>query len=343
MASRKRFFLFGVLLAVALTIANIYSESEYSGAHDISILTEYAKRTLGVGHHPFNNRTDEKPVSFFEAFFPFVGSYIYRSCTVQSGRLKTSSHRTKYEMREIFRNESINTTAAHAVCEFQHNKLKSSCQVAHAMEQIYKCVAWWQFLSDRPSVLKIQRDQELCLHKKVPYASGYLDMLSDLFQVKIVDHHDGPAVLPFMYGFSAHSPNDLAAIRDRAVAPAPPSCHRDPRIAVLDRRGGSRSLARPYELAEAIRSAAAADAKSYSNTSDALHSNSLTVPVMYFEGKSFDEQVNFMSSTDILISPHGAQLISMPFMPSGGAVIEFFPPDYLYDGTSQKSRRNVLI
>lgn len=57
------------------------------------------------------------------------------------------------------------------------------------------------------------------------------------------------------------------------------------------------------------------------------------VPVMYFEGKTFVEQVSFMSSTDIVISPHGAQLISLPFMPSGGAVLELFPPHYLNDGT----------
>ena len=39
-----------------------------------------------------------------------------------------------------------------------------------------------------------------------------------------------------------------------------------------------------------------------------------TVDVVYFENKTFLEQVAFMMDTDILISPHGAQLTSINFM-----------------------------
>ena len=37
---------------------------------------------------------------------------------------------------------------------------------------------------------------------------------------------------------------------------------------------------------------------------------------MYFEGKSFEEQVTFFSSIDITISTHGAQLTGIPFLES---------------------------
>ncbi|KAA8545643.1 hypothetical protein F0562_020906 [Nyssa sinensis] len=49
------------------------------------------------------------------------------------------------------------------------------------------------------------------------------------------------------------------------------------------------------------------------------HSNNLT----------FCEQVKLMSSTDILVSPHGAQLTNMFFMDRNSSVMEFFPKGWL--------------
>lgn len=46
------------------------------------------------------------------------------------------------------------------------------------------------------------------------------------------------------------------------------------------------------------------------------------VDVAYFEDKEFLEQVTFMMNTDILVSPHGAQLSSILFMPTCGGVFE---------------------
>eukprot|EP00339_Tiarina_fusa_P004484 CAMPEP_0117008894 /NCGR_PEP_ID=MMETSP0472-20121206/8241_1 /TAXON_ID=693140 ORGANISM="Tiarina fusus, Strain LIS" /NCGR_SAMPLE_ID=MMETSP0472 /ASSEMBLY_ACC=CAM_ASM_000603 /LENGTH=113 /DNA_ID=CAMNT_0004711053 /DNA_START=165 /DNA_END=504 /DNA_ORIENTATION=- len=39
-----------------------------------------------------------------------------------------------------------------------------------------------------------------------------------------------------------------------------------------------------------------------------------------------------MAETDILISPHGAQLGSLPFLPDCSQVLEFFPPQYWIPG-----------
>jgi Glycosyltransferase 61 len=55
------------------------------------------------------------------------------------------------------------------------------------------------------------------------------------------------------------------------------------------------------------------------------------VPVIVldsFEGKTFEEQVEYMASTDILLSPHGGQLASIPFLPACASVTEFFPVGY---------------
>jgi Glycosyltransferase 61 len=51
--------------------------------------------------------------------------------------------------------------------------------------------------------------------------------------------------------------------------------------------------------------------------------------VTFNETTSFDEQVHFFRTTDILVSPHGGQLTGLPFMPVCGAVIEIFAKYYL--------------
>ena len=54
------------------------------------------------------------------------------------------------------------------------------------------------------------------------------------------------------------------------------------------------------------------------------------VKVEYFEDKDFYQQITYMMQTDIIISPHGAQLTSINFMPTCGGVFEAFPPGYWY-------------
>lgn len=54
------------------------------------------------------------------------------------------------------------------------------------------------------------------------------------------------------------------------------------------------------------------------------------VQVHYFEDSSFADQISFMSSVDILIASHGAQLTSINFMPKCGAIVEAMPPGYNY-------------
>lgn len=54
------------------------------------------------------------------------------------------------------------------------------------------------------------------------------------------------------------------------------------------------------------------------------------VKIVYFEDKEFLDQVSFMMQTDIVVSPHGAQLTSINFMPSCGGLFEVFPPGYWF-------------
>lgn len=90
-----------------------------------------------------------------------------------------------------------------------------------------------------------------------------------------------------------------------------------PRIAVLNRdvHTSRRSILNAETLAAYLQQTF------YYNST---HSSD-SVPVVYFENKTFWEQVQFWDNTDIVISPHGAQLIAIPFIPSCGAVLEIFP------------------
>lgn len=47
-----------------------------------------------------------------------------------------------------------------------------------------------------------------------------------------------------------------------------------------------------------------------------------------FESRTFYEQLDFLSATDILISPHGEQLSGLPFLPTCGRVLEIFPAGF---------------
>jgi Glycosyltransferase 61 len=48
-----------------------------------------------------------------------------------------------------------------------------------------------------------------------------------------------------------------------------------------------------------------------------------------FEDRTFQEQVQFLSGVDVLVSPHGAQLTGIPFLPNCARVLELFPAGYL--------------
>ncbi|KAG9450764.1 hypothetical protein H6P81_010729 [Aristolochia fimbriata] len=51
--------------------------------------------------------------------------------------------------------------------------------------------------------------------------------------------------------------------------------------------------------------------------------------VAHSDGLDFCDQVRILSSTDIVASPHGAQLTNMIFMDRGSSVMEFFPRGWL--------------
>ena len=54
----------------------------------------------------------------------------------------------------------------------------------------------------------------------------------------------------------------------------------------------------------------------------------LPVSIFYFEKATFSQQVNWISTADILVSPHGAQLTTLSVLPPCASVLELFPVGY---------------
>lgn len=56
-----------------------------------------------------------------------------------------------------------------------------------------------------------------------------------------------------------------------------------------------------------------------------------SIPVVFSEpNTTFLEQIAFFRNVDILLSPHGAQLTGLPFMPDCGCVLEILPAGYYF-------------
>lgn len=67
----------------------------------------------------------------------------------------------------------------------------------------------------------------------------------------------------------------------------------------------------------------------------------MEVDITYFEDKSFDYQIKFFNEHKIIISPHGAQLCSIPFAQENSLIIECvheeWHPYYYFPGLSHSS------
>jgi hypothetical protein len=131
-----------------------------------------------------------------------------------------------------------------------------------------------------------------------------------------------------------------------------------PRIAIVNREG-HRKLVNAHKIAKEVEQRLAVlwrtsnSSDSYTTTTttrttvSSLSSSSLSssssrnipgivppsttthpIRIVSFDGWSFADQVLFMNSVDILISPHGAQLTSIPFLPACASIFELFPTGY---------------
>jgi hypothetical protein len=223
-----------------------------------------------------------------------------------------------------------------AVCRLQ-NRL--TLHFPHVMQQIYPCISWWQAVSDRFGNSSPQHQPVLSMPQVVAdafqrgpnhFTRGILEYLQQIFHVTIRIEEDGAvnknAVQPnpsfsstsTKQAYTMQSPKHMQVFRDGVVQHLFPnraanSCSAtSPRIGILNRKE-TRGVLNIDQLVKRLE-----QEFSFQNIS-----------VAYFESYSFQQQIGFFSSVDLLISPHGAQLTGLPFMPTACAgILELLPKRY---------------
>ena len=226
-----------------------------------------------------------------------------------------------------------------ALCKFRTSP-DTPKHFPHMLQQLYRCFAWWHANPHKQSVL-IAPPITTNL-----FVTGFLAVLQDVFQVQFRQQRPAgaKAVRPRVHfdfdenhqedhhplaAFKMRSPADFAYMRDALLA----------RYPIPDSVGGCRPLTNTEKSQPVITILNRAEHSGrhlfdVAALQTALQHELQLLPseninhVELMDGKTFGEQVAVMQSTDILISPHGAQLVSIPFLPPCAHVLEIFSPHY---------------
>lgn len=248
-----------------------------------------------------------------------------------------------------------------AGCEF-HVPVELARHFPHVLQNLYSCWSYWQYrieqqptkndeAPNRPTkirpVLYIPEDRGLLpidtkaiqAWRRNPSEDYVGHILRFLYDWGVVFRRVTPestsshrSVRPRLFG--EHDPDGYAlwssrhatalhnsVVQDWLHLPslsqhAASSCTRRqrPRVTLLDRTTTSRRILH----AEALRRA----------LTDALSQFVDDISTVTFDQASFASQMAVLSQTDILITPHGAQLASIPFLPRCASVLEIFPFRY---------------
>ena len=224
-----------------------------------------------------------------------------------------------------------------AVCKYRHELLFSD-HFPHAMQQLYRCVSWWFAHPNQQPVLLHDWNDTTILSN---FMKGFLESIEYAMNVKIVmlsntsnstilelsgnetrmstlspkySLADNPFVqLRHFQSYVMLRPKeDAAQLRQKIlqyynITETNQIIKNEmlrtsvPRIAILDRtKREKRNILNVQLLASEIQ-------KAFNLPYD--------VPIQYFSNKTYLEQVSFFAMNDIIISPHGAQLTGIPFMP----------------------------
>jgi hypothetical protein len=249
----------------------------------------------------------------------------------------------------------------HAICEFQDRKYAT--HFAHAMQQLYGCWSYWQDnLPTLTPVLLIPPKVWRKL-KKNAFVSGFLESLQATIHLQIMGRrqflemtttrktnnsssllynadHSLPAVIVQVHVKGGYILDHAQRLRNMigkhyslpSAQTTVTNCTSttNPRVAILNRhKNVGRSIINVDSLQTQLQERLGLDYQP---------------PVVYFDGLSFQKQIEFFASVDILISPHGAQLVGLPFMTDidigggggggGGckhnkkSLLELFPKEY---------------
>lgn len=241
-------------------------------------------------------------------------------------------------------NSTASNFSRYAVCSFLGED--NPYHFPHGMRQLYRCWSWWEMHPSKIKVLEVPRDFWDDLKRQGggrvnPFFRGILRVFTNGLNVTVIVSNSTAApvkdlasvnainvseeevtavwveynqniYLGRMRKYYAFRRGDSSTLRDGVVSyyfpdRNPSICQKAVKVGILNRRGTRRIL--NVDVLSKVLS-------NYSSR------------VVYFEGATFQEQVDFFSSVDVLVSPHGAQLTGEVFMPKCGAVLELIPRGY---------------
>ena len=239
---------------------------------------------------------------------------------------------------------SNNTPNNFAVCLF-HNRSWVNFHFPHAMEQIYRCWSWWRFRRDRYPDEKPVLVFPISTMPNNHFLQGFSESLQTKIGLQLWAPHEfqqmqqeqrfenvvRPRSTNTMpdpintFGmkdrtrpyFALHQIDDARQLRDSILGRRNDTLDdcgaAKPRIAILNRHKSRTWLNVDHVVQRLLPYAANEE-----------------IPVVFFENKTFIEQISFFRNVDVLLSPHGAQLTGLPFMPDCGSVLELLPIGYYF-------------
>lgn len=193
----------------------------------------------------------------------------------------------------------------------------------HAAQWLYKCWSWWQSQADVPWVLW---DKAEVSRVRNTFTQGLIKVFSSegvhIVGISTIPQFKQKSVVsPIVHGGGEAWPEEWFMDQQHAHRMRQsvlqqlgyfPDALTKPRIGLLSRKKTRQIL----------------------NAAEVMSALSLLAPVDigFFENATFKEQVTFMYDHDIIVSPHGAQLTGLPFMPDCGGVLEIYPRFYWLPG-----------
>lgn len=299
---------------------------------DISVLAETVDNMTHQWHACRQMRaTWQRPTSLAVAEKPFPLSTTDGCLSMANSQLEMSQYPSEMQLQDLIRIIAEPPSPTNAVCVFV--EFENWDHFPHAMQQLYRCFSFWQlhphlkpyllfktFLPETHDfVWSVRRKilgqmfgvEEIHNHSDVPGNS----LVIKPHVLQALDDHPQQGI---RFGNLQHADIWRRTVQDYLnISSAGCKVGKtSPVIAILDRR--PRNQRKIINLDFLLRD--------LSTLVDG------PVQVHYFEKESFQKQVEIMSSVDILISGHGAQLTSIHYMPLCGGVLEFFSPGYYIPG-----------
>lgn len=116
-------------------------------------------------------------------------------------------------------------------------------------------------------------------------------------------------------------------LAENAPASPPPLISQQPRILILN-RNSTRKVLNDQQIRHALYIKMKEHFRQNHSENHATDPYEPNIRSVYFDGNaemSFQEQIETLYNADILISPHGAALTGIPFLPNCASVLEIFP------------------